>query len=116
MVNLLLKYCLSAAIIAAASEVAKRNTLLGGILTSLPLISVLSMIWLYQDTKNVQSISQFAYAIFWMVIPSLLLFISLPEFLKRSVPFYVALTFSCLLTIAAYWGMNLLLSKWGIKL
>ncbi|MBK8190940.1 MAG: DUF3147 family protein [Vampirovibrionales bacterium] len=110
------KLGLSAALILAVSEIAKRSPLLGAIVASLPLLSVLAMIWLYQETKNPQAIATLSYSIFWMVIPSLVLFISLPEFLKKDVPFYPALLFSSILTVLAYFLMIFLLSKIGTRI
>ena len=104
----ILKFALSAALIVCISEVAKRHSLLGAALASLPLVSIFAMVWLYIDTQNVQAIAVLSRDIFWLVLPSLVLFISLPIFL-RWVPFYFALLISCLLTSLAYFITLLLL-------
>ena len=46
----LIKLLLSATIIVVVSEVAKVSAGLGALIKSLPLISILAMIWLYVDT------------------------------------------------------------------
>lgn len=111
----LIKTALSALIIVAVSEISKRNSLLGGLLASLPLVSVLAMIWLYQDTKCVEKVATLSMSIFWMVIPSLTLFLILPVLLKRHLPFYGALGLSCLATSLVYYLASIAYSKIGIR-
>ena len=79
----IIKVLVSAVLIVAISEISKRSSFWGGILASVPLVSVLAFIWLYIDTKSVEKISQLSYSVFWLVIPSLSLFITLPLLLKK---------------------------------
>ncbi|MDX2086019.1 MAG: DUF3147 family protein [Candidatus Melainabacteria bacterium] len=116
MVYFVLKLTLSAFLIFAVSELAKRSALFGGIIASIPLVSVLAMIWLYEETKSTQPVANLAHAIFWMVIPSQVLFIVLPLLLQKQIPFYLALALSIVMTVAGYSLMNLALLKFGIKL
>ena len=102
----LLKIGISAILIFIISETAKRSSLVGAIFASIPLTSVLAMIWLYIDSKNVEAISQLSIGIFWLVIPSLILFVSLPVLLKLKFGFYPALGLSSLLTVLGYVGMS----------
>lgn len=80
---LLLKTLLSAMLIVAASEVGRRTPLIGAFLASVPLISVMAMIWLYLDTRDPIRVAAFARDVLWLVIPSLLLFILVPALLER---------------------------------
>lgn len=102
-------------IIVFVSEIAKRSSLIGGILVSLPIVSVLAMIWLWMDTRDKAQVAQFSTSIFWLVIPSLVLFISLPILLKK-LDFGWALSLSCGLTIMAYYLMVSILGLFHIKL
>lgn len=86
----ILKVLLSAILIVAITEIAKKSTLMGGILASIPLVSVLAFIWIYVETKNIEIISSLSISVFWLVVPSLILFISLPIFLKY-INFYLSL-------------------------
>ena len=97
-----IKTLLSALIIVAVSEVSRRNALFGGLIASLPLVSILGMIWLYQDTKSPLKVSELSTSIFWMVLPSLFLFLCLPFLLKKAMPFYLALPLSCFATSGVY--------------
>ncbi|HEV2613213.1 MAG TPA: DUF3147 family protein [Gammaproteobacteria bacterium] len=99
---LTLKVLISAILIVAISEIAKRSTLLGGILASVPLTSVLAILWLYSESKDTQKIIALSYDIFWLVLPSLIFFLALPFLLKKSVNFYVALGSSITLTAIGY--------------
>ena len=110
------KIALTTLLIVLISEIAKRSTLIGSILASVPLVSVLAMVWLYVDTGDTQKISQLSYSIFWLVIPSLTLFVSLPLLLKRGMAFYPGMALAIMFTVLAYYLMILLLGKFGVKL
>ena len=112
----LVKLLITALLIVAISEVAKRSTLLAAILASLPLISVLAMVWLYIDTRDTERIASLATGVFWLVIPSLVLFISLPLLLRSGINFPLSMSLSIGLTVAAYFLMVFALRKAGIQL
>ena len=113
--NPLLKIALSALLIFIISETAKRYSFVGSIIASIPLVSVLSMIWLYTDTKDVAIIARFSMDIFWLVIPSLLLFATLPVFLlKFRIGFFTALSLSIAVTSAGYLLMVFILRKFWL--
>jgi hypothetical protein len=114
MLYYVLKFTISALLIVAISEVSKRYSLAAGILASLPIISVLAMIWLYIDTASVEKVSRLSTSIFWMVLPSLSLFIILPVLLKNKVPFCPALMISSLVMVICYYAVILVLKKFGI--
>ena len=88
---LAIRVLLSALVVVAVAEIAKRSTLFGALVASLPLTSILALIWLYQDTKDVSRVTTLSSEILWLVLPSLILFIVLPVLLKRGVTFYPAL-------------------------
>jgi len=112
----LTKIAITTALIVAISEIAKRSSFIGALLASIPLVSVLAMLWLYVDTKDVEKISDLATSVFWLVLPSLVLFISLPLLLKQGLHFYLSISLSIGFTVVAYWLMVVVLSHYGIKL
>ena len=116
MFQFLIKIILSALIIAAASEAAKRFALAGAILVSLPLTSMLAIIWLYRETADIQKIIGFSHGIFWAVLPSLLFFIVLPLFLKAGGKFAGAMVASAAVMVLAYAVYAFALGKFGIKI
>lgn len=116
MLYLFIKAALSGIIIAAVSEIAKKMPALGALVASLPLVSVLAMIWLYADTKNTALIADHAFATFWYVLPSLPMFIVLPLILRAGLSFPLALTLSCVMTVVLYLLTAWALKFWGIKL
>ncbi len=111
-----LKIALSALIIVAVAEVAKRTTFWAAALASLPLTSVLAFVWLYLDTGDVQKIATLSASIFWLVLPSLLLLVLLPILLRSGWGFWVSLAVSSAATALAYLGMIKLLAAFGIRL
>ncbi len=90
--------------------------MIGALLASIPLVSVLAMIWLYQDTKDINKISDLSISIFWLVIPSLALFISLPLLLKQGLHFYLSLVISITITATCYFIMLFVLKQFGVNL
>ena len=91
MIYIILKVSISAALIVGISEISKRSSFLGGLLASLPLTSLLAFVWLYRDTRDTAKIAALSTSIFWLVLPSLILYIALPLLLKKGVAFYPAL-------------------------
>lgn len=116
MLYLLIKAALSGVIIAIVSEVAKRYPGFGALIASLPLISVLGMIWLWRDKPDVPNMAAHIEATFWFVLPSLPMFLLLPWLLRQGMPFWVALGLGCSLTVALYAGMTMLGPRIGIRL
>lgn len=111
-----LKVLASALLIVAISEISKRSTFLGALVASLPLISIFAFFWLYLDTKDIQKISTLSINIFWLVIPSLILFLTLPKLLELKLGFYLSLSLSVALTVLSYFAMLKILSSFGVKL
>lgn len=112
----ILKTIVTVALVLAISTIARRSTLLGGILASVPLVSVLAMIWLYAETRDIARIEAFSMSVFWLVIPSLALFVSLPVLLRAGLGFYASLAVAIALTVAAYSVLIVLLGWAGIRL
>jgi len=112
----ILKFALSATVLVAVSEIAKRSSFAGGLLASLPLTSLMAFVWLYRDTHDAAKISTLSTSIFWLVLPSLVLFVVLPVLLKRGLAFYPAIGISVAVMLACYGGMVVVLPKFGIKL
>ncbi len=99
---LVLKALLSGVIVAAASELARRSTLLGAVLISLPITSILAALWLYRDTRDTEQVAQLSWSILWVIVPSLVFFVVLPLALRRGLVFPVALLIACAATTFAY--------------
>ncbi|HEX5183767.1 MAG TPA: DUF3147 family protein [Allosphingosinicella sp.] len=97
-----IKAALSGIIVAIVSEVARRWPGWGGLIASLPLISVLAMIWLWRGTQDPMRIAAQAEATFWFVIPSQPMFLLIPWMLRNGWSFWTALAVGCVLTICLY--------------
>ena len=116
MFYLVLKSALSGIIVMIVSETAKRSPALGGLIASLPLVSILGILWLWKDTGDVKRIAAHAESTFWFVLPSLPFFLILPTMLHYEIAFRIALFASCAITIALYLFMFWLLPKLGITI
>jgi hypothetical protein len=116
MLYLVIKAAVSGLLVAAVSETAKRSPAFGALIVSLPLVSILSLIWLWRDTGDVERTASLAETTFWFVLPSLPMFLLLPQLLRHGLAFWVALTISCLVTIGLYFLSASLLSKFGVSI
>ena len=112
----IVKVVVTVAVVVAFSEIAKRSSLWGAVLASLPLTSLLAFIWLYIDTGNTQSVATLSQSIFWLVLPSLPLFLLLPLLLRSGWHFWLSLAVACVVTIGAYFGLVWLLDRTGVRL
>ena len=112
----LIKIIITALIVALVSEIARRFTFVAAIIASLPLTSILAIIWLYRDTSDIQKIIDLSSNIFWAVLPSLLFFIVLPLLLKMGFKFSSAMIISSVVMFLGYTIYALLLNKFGIKI
>ena len=112
----LLKLFLSAGVIVAVTEIAKRNNAAASIIHSLPLTSLLAFIWLYVETKDSALIGRHAFGTFWFVMPTLPMFLMMPWLIKKLGGFWPALGTGILLTVALYALTMRLLKMAGVEL
>ena len=112
----ILKAILSGLLVAAISTIAKRYPGWGGLIASLPLVSVLSMVWLYGETRDAESVARLSMGAFWFFLPSIPMFLVIPALLHRGVSFVATMAIACLMTIALYAAMNWIAPKVGIIL
>ena len=115
MVYLLVKAAISGLLIAIISEVARRSPGWGGLLASLPLTSLIAMIWLWRDTGDQQRIAELSLGAFWFVLPSLPLFLIIPALLRSGWTFWPALLAASAVTLALYAAMFALSARLGMR-
>jgi hypothetical protein len=116
MLYLTVKAAISGALIAAASETARRSPALGALIVSLPLTSLLALIWLWHDSGDTQRIAALAQSTFWYVLPTLPMFLLMPLLLRHGAGFWLTLAAGCALTVALYLAMAWALEKFGVAL
>jgi hypothetical protein len=116
MTYLIVKALLSGVIIMAISEIARRSPAFGALVASLPLVSLLAIVWLWRDTRDVHRIADHAEATFWYVIPSLPMFLIFPFLLRSGIAFWIALTCACLVTVLLYGLTIFVAARFGVKL
>ncbi|THD37862.1 MAG: DUF3147 family protein [Sphingomonas sp.] len=116
MLYLILKAAISGVLIAIASTLAKRYPGFGALIASLPLVSVLGMIWLWGEKPDAANMARHAGATFWYVLPSLPMFLLIPALLNRGASFWLALALGCALTVALYTMMVWIGPRFGLSL
>lgn len=116
MLYLAIKAGLSGIIIAIVSEVAKRYPGFGALIASLPLVSLLGMIWLWHDKPDVSNMAAHIEATFWFVLPSLPMFLVMPVLLRNGWSFWWVLAAGCGLTLLLYALMTWMGPRFGLRL
>jgi len=111
-----IKVAISALIIVAIAEIAKRSSGIAALLASLPLTSLLAFMWMHVEGADSANIADLSGQIFWLVLPSLVLFILLPLLLKHGLGFWLSLALSVVATVVCYFVMLPLLRKFGVQL
>jgi accessory gene regulator protein AgrB len=110
------KLLVSALIIVVVSELAKRNSGLAALIAALPLTSLLAFVWMRLEGSGNTAIADLSGQIFWLVIPSLLMFVALAFLLRQGTGFWLGLGASAGLTIAAYLALLPFLRKMGVSI
>lgn len=116
MLYLAIKALVSGVMVMAVSELARRSAALGALVASLPLVSILAMIWLHHETRDAARIADHAHATFWYVLPSLPMFLLLPALLRHGLAFYPSLAICVAVTTLLYFGMAFGLARFGITI
>ena len=116
MLYLIIKAALSGVIVAAVSEVARRYPVWGGLVASLPLTSLLAMIWLFRDTRDPERVAELSVSTFWFFLPSIPLFIALPLMIRSGVGYWTSMAVSVVGTLALYAAWFWAAPRLGIKL
>ena len=100
--TMIIKVLITAVVVMAVSELAKRSTLAGALLASLPITSLLALIWLYRDTGSAMQAAVLARGIFWLVLPSLAFFLVFPAVVRTGYGFWAAMGSATLATLISY--------------
>ena len=112
---LIVKYLVTAGVVVLVSELAKRSDKLGGLIAALPLVTVLTLIWLYVEQQPVSKISNHAWYTFWYVIPTLPMFLAFPLLLPR-IGFWPTLLACIIITMICFGLFALAVRRFGIEL
>lgn len=113
---MLFKAVISGLIISAALEAARRSPGLGGLILSLPLISVITFFWLWRDSGDNERIAQLSTGVFWFFLPTLPMFLIFPALLRRGMGFWLALSLALGVTLGLYAAMLWFAPRFGIHL
>ena len=116
MLYLIIKAAISGVIVSAVSEIARRYPGWGGLLASLPLTSLLAMLWLWRDSGDAERVAELSQSTIWFFVPSVPLFIALPILLRNGVGFWLSIAIVVVATLALYALWFWAAPKFGIKL
>jgi hypothetical protein len=113
---LAIKVLLTAIVVVGVAELGKRSTFWAAVLASLPLTSLLAFVWMRVDGEQPERIASLSTAVFWLVLPSLLLFLLFPWLLRSGLGFTWSLLLACAATACAYAAMALVLPHFDVRL
>lgn len=112
---LMFKYLVTAGLVVLISEFAKRSDKLGGLVAALPLVTLLTLIWLYVEHQPASKIANHAYYTFWYVLPTLPMFLLFPYLLPK-IGFVYTLMSCVVLTVLVFWLFALVMKSFGVEL
>jgi hypothetical protein len=115
MLFLVTKYFLTAGVVVLVSEVARRSDRLGALIASLPLVTVLTLIWLHVETQSPAKVANHAWYTFWYVLPTLPMFILFPWLMTKTA-FWPSLLVSAVFTVGCFAAFALAMRRFGIDL
>ncbi|HEV2043386.1 MAG TPA: DUF3147 family protein [Sphingomicrobium sp.] len=116
MLLFLIKAVVSGLLVAVISTIARRYPGWGGLVASLPLVSVLAMLWLYGETREPEKVAALAMSTFWFFLPSMPMFLIIPFMLRSGWSFGVTMVTALVVTLMLYAGMNWIAPRLGISL
>lgn len=116
MLYLALKALISGVLIAIASEVARRWPTIGGLIVSLPLVSLLAFLWLWRDSRDAVKVAELSTSTFWFILPSMPLFLIFPALLRSGLGFWLAFAISVAITAGLYLAFFWAAPRIGLKL
>lgn len=109
------KYMITAALVVIISEAAKRSDKLGGFIAALPMVTILTLVWLYLEKQPQAKLSSHAWYTFWYVVPTLPMFLVFPLLLPR-LGFWLTMLASAGITVLCFGAFALLVRQFGIQL
>lgn len=115
MVYILVKYLVTAAVVVLVSEFAKASDKLGSLVAALPLVTILTLIWLYVEQQPMTKIANHAYYTFWYVLPTLRMFL-LFSLLLPKFGFWPTLILCIALTLIIFYIYAIIIKQFGIHL
>src|SRR3989338_6171736 len=98
----IVKFVISGFLIAVISSLAKTFPKWAALLTALPLMTFLSLIWIYIETKDLALLANYTKDVLIWILPSLLFFVAAIYLFRAKVPFLITLGLS---TIALFVGV-----------
>jgi F0F1-type ATP synthase assembly protein I len=109
------KYLVTAAVVVLVSELARRSDRIGGFIAALPMVTLLTLVWLHLEHQPAAKLANHAWYTFWYVVPTLPMFLAFPWLLGR-LGFWPALGACTLLTVACFGAFALAVKRFGIVL
>jgi|GEM_PF-91117 len=116
MTLLITKYAVTAFVIVLVSELAKRSDRLGALISSLPFVTIMVLVWLHLEKQGTEKLSNHAFYTFWYVIPTMPMFLLMPWLLHKGTGFWWALLWCALLTFVCFVATALVAKRFGVEL
>lgn len=114
MLQYAIKIAVTCAAVIAVTELSKRSTLLGALVASLPVTSLLAFVWLYWDTGDAGRVAELSIGILWLAVASLPFFVAFPVLVRAGMEFWPSLGLALLLTAVGYAVMASVLRRLGV--
>ena len=108
MVFYLLKLVITAVIVVIITEIAKVNIKLAAVITAMPLVTILSILWMYYEGATNEKISFYIINTLTYIISTIPMFIFFPYLLSKT-NFFITLGISIMLIGLSAFLLNFIL-------
>ncbi len=89
----MVKLLLTNAIILACVFIGKRHPTLGGLIATMPLTSLIVLVWLFSDNPgNYRLLTEYTAGVLWGIIPTILFFAAVYVCFRKQLPFPLVLS------------------------
>jgi uncharacterized membrane protein (GlpM family) len=89
----IIKLLLTNVVILACTFIGKRHPTLGGLIATMPLTSLIVLVWLYSDSPdNYRLLTDYTVGVLWGIIPTILFFASVYVCFRKQLPFPLVLS------------------------
>jgi hypothetical protein len=104
----IVKIIISAIIIGVITEFSRRYPQQGGIIAALPIVSLLSILWLYTQGEQIDKLSKFAIGVVWGLPGTVVMLLIIGIALKHSIHLFASLGLGFAGWLILYFAQNLI--------
>lgn len=109
------KIIVNALLITGITELTRRSILAAALIGALPIVTILAMIWMHAEGQEHEKIAEYSTATFWLVLPTLPMFLIYPWLSSKGMGFWPALLLSTAVMVVLYSALALYMHHYPLQ-